>query len=99
MYSRNVGPRPRGPGKAQRMIGRIVNSLWRWEGRKLAYRQDDVIHGKPGLAMVHDYTELARRDAESEPSQGQSRELPGAELTEEQRRQAVDDATRRPRFG
>ena len=49
--------------------------------------------------MHQDYTKLALREAEGEPGQEQFRALPEVELTDEQRRQAIEDSKRRPRFG
>ena len=98
MYSRNVGPEPPAPRRPRHLLGRIVDSIWRWQGRKIAYRQDDV-HHEMSLAMHQDYTKLALREAVDEPGQEPGRTLPDAELTEEQRRQAIEDSKRRPRFG
>jgi len=49
--------------------------------------------------MHQDYTKLALREAVDEPGQEPLRALPDVELTEEQRRQAIEDSKRRPRFG
>ena len=98
MYSRNVGPEPPAPRRPRHLLGRIVDSIWRWQGRKIAYRQDHVYHDMP-LAMHQDYTKLALGEAVDEPGQEPGSTLPAAELTEEQRRNAIEDSKRRPRFG
>jgi len=85
MYNRNVGRGARDPGGHRHLFGRIVDSIGRWQGRKIAYRQDDVYH-EMSLAMHQNYTKLALREAMDDPHQEPFGELPDVELTEEQRR-------------
>jgi hypothetical protein len=99
MYRKNVGAPSESNDASRHLVGKIVNSAWRWWSRKWLYRQIDFMSWRPTLGRFRGYGPLVTREEQDESSQKRFQELPGAELTEEQRREAADEITRRPRIG
>lgn len=87
MYRDNVARDRKGRGLRIPIVGRLIDPLWRIIGRIWSVRQPGLIGGGPVIGPLEDQVGIQRGlQAGRESIQG----LPGAEISEDERRRAAE---------